>query len=96
MLYAVTMHVELPPGMPLEEREQLIAHEKEYAQELQRAGEWRHLWRVVGKYANLSMFDVADHDRLHVLLSGLPLYPHMRIDVVPLAAHPSAIREGAS
>ncbi|RAD04582.1 muconolactone delta-isomerase, partial [Burkholderia multivorans] len=42
-------------------------------------------------YANYSVFDVADHDELHGLLAGLPLSPHMRISVTPLATHPSHI-----
>jgi muconolactone D-isomerase len=45
----------------------------------------------VGEYANVSIFDVADHDELHTLLSNLPLFPYMQIKVTPLAKHPSAI-----
>ena len=58
---------------------------------LQGDGRWRHLWRVAGAYANVSIFDVASHDELHELLSGLPLFPYLTIEVTPLAAHPSAI-----
>ncbi|WAM54016.1 muconolactone Delta-isomerase family protein, partial [Vreelandella venusta] len=32
--------------------------EKAYSQELQRQGKWRHLWRIAGSYANVSIFDV--------------------------------------
>lgn len=45
----------------------------------------------VGEYANVSVFDVEDHDTLHRLLSGLPLFPYLRLKVTPLARHPSAI-----
>jgi muconolactone D-isomerase len=65
--------------------------EKELAQALQRHAKWRHLWRVVGRYANVSVFDVASNDELHNLLSSLPLFPYMDIHVTPLAQHPSAI-----
>ena len=61
------------------------------AQDLQRAGTWMHLWRIAGQYANISVFDVADHDALHAILSTLPLFPFMQIEVTPLARHPSAI-----
>jgi muconolactone D-isomerase len=47
---------------------------------------------VVGEYANYSVFDVESHDELHTLLSGLPLFPYMTMQVTPLARHPSAIR----
>ena len=91
MLYLVNMEVNLPPDMPVEQANQIKAEEKDYAQKLQRSGKWRHLWRVVGEYANVSVFDVADHDELHTLLSNLPLFPYMRIKVTALAQHPSAI-----
>jgi muconolactone D-isomerase len=61
-----------------------------------RDGRWRHIWRVVGQYKNVSIFDVADHDTLDNILTGLPLYPFMEIEVVPLCRHPSSIRENDS
>ncbi len=71
--------------------EEIKAAEKERAQVLQREGKWRHLWRIAGQYSNVSIFDVADHDELHGILSSLPLFPFMQIEVTPLARHPSAI-----
>ena len=56
-------------------REDLLAREKAYSQELQRAGTWVHIWRVVGAYSNLSIFDVADNEELHQVLWNLPLFP---------------------
>lgn len=91
MLYLVHMQVELPASMPAAEADAIKAREKVYSQELQNKGAWRHLWRVVGEYANFSVFDVASHDELHALLSGLPLFPYMRLKVTPLARHPSSI-----
>ena len=67
------------------------ADEKARAGDLQRQGKWRHLWRVAGRYANISVFDVADHDELHAILSSLPLFPFMDITVTAIARHPSAI-----
>lgn len=92
MLYLVHMRVELPHDMPGEVADDIKLREKAYAKQLQEAGEWQHLWRVAGEYANYSVFDVEDHDRLHALLSALPLFPYMRIQVTPLAKHPSSIR----
>ena len=69
----------------------VLSREKAYSQELQRSGKWPYLWRIAGEYANVSIFDVADNDELHDLLSGLPLFPYMDIHVTPLATHPSAI-----
>lgn len=91
MIYLVKMDVTLPTDMAPDDTADLLAREKAYSQELQRDGRWKEIWRVAGEYANYSVFDVADHDELHRLVSGLPLFPHMRIQVTPLAAHPSHI-----
>ncbi len=90
MLYLVRMDVQLPHRLPPAEIDAIKAREKAYAQELQRSGEWQHLWRIVGEDANYSVFDVESNDALHELLSKLPLFPHLKIDVTPLARHPSA------
>ncbi len=95
MLFLVRMDVQPPAHLSGAEFDEIKAREKAYAEDLQRKGQWRHLWRVVGEYANYSVFNVASNDELHALLSGLPLFPYMRIEVTPLARHGSAIREGA-
>jgi muconolactone D-isomerase len=91
MLYLVRMDVKLPDSLPKSEIEKIKLTEKEYSQNLQRAGKWLHLWRVVGEYANYSIFDVQSNDELHEILSELPLFPFMKIAVTPLAKHPSKI-----
>ena len=72
-------------------RDELVGREKAYSQDLQRKGKWPHIWRIVGEYANVSIFDVDSNDELHELLSRLPLFPYMTITVTPLATHPSVI-----
>lgn len=91
MLYHVQMTVRVPHDFDAETFERLKAEEKSKAQELQRVGKWRHLWRIAGCYANVSIFEVDNHDELHAILSALPLFPFMEIAVSPLARHPSAI-----
>ncbi|MFC4523784.1 muconolactone Delta-isomerase [Cupriavidus pinatubonensis] len=91
MLYCVQMDVKIPDSVPADRAEAIKAAEKARAIEIQRAGKWPHLWRVAGRYANISIFDVESHDELHELLSSLPLFPYMTIHVTPLAHHPSAI-----
>jgi len=94
MLFHVAMEVRLPHDMPVAEADDVRAREKAYALEVQRQGKWPHLWRVAGRYANISIFDVADADELHAILSSLPLFPYMDIRVTPLARHPSALAAG--
>lgn len=91
MLYMVHMIVDIPRDIPTAEVQKILAEEKQYSQDLQRSGKWPHIWRVVGEYANISIFEAEDHDELHKMLSELPLFPFMTIKVTPLAKHPSAI-----
>lgn len=91
MLFLVRMDVNIPYDLPAAQVNDIKAREKAYSQDLQRDGRWQSIWRVVGEYANYSVFDVASNDELHQLLQGLPLFPFMKISVTPLAKHPSAI-----
>ncbi|HWT99686.1 MAG TPA: muconolactone Delta-isomerase [Terriglobales bacterium] len=93
MLFHVTMSVRLPHDMPVDTATELKATERNIAQKLQREGKWRHLWRVAGRYANVSVFDVRDVQELHDILSSLPLFPYMDIAVTALCRHPSSIYE---
>ncbi|GAB3297776.1 muconolactone Delta-isomerase [Parasphingorhabdus pacifica] len=91
MLFAVKMDVNLPPDMDPEVKADTLAREKAYSQELQKSGVWRHIWRCAGQYSNISILDVESNDRLHEVLSQLPLFPYMDMEVTPLATHPSDI-----
>ncbi|AJG21810.1 muconolactone Delta-isomerase [Cupriavidus basilensis] len=92
MLFLVRMDVKMPADMPPAQADEIKAREKAYSQDLQRQGKWPHLWRVVGEYANYSVFDAESNDELHTMLSSLPLFPYMEIHVTPLAKHPSSIK----
>ena len=96
MLFMAEMEVHLPHDMTADQADALQAREREYSQALQRDGRWPHLWRVAGRYANVSVLDVDSIDELHELLSGLPLFPYLDIRVTPLARHPNAIDRGES
>ena len=91
MLFVVRMEVHIPHDFPPDKAHEIKAREKEYSQQLQRDGKWRHLWRVVGEYSNVSIFDAESNDELHTMLNALPLFPYMDIKVKALANHPSSI-----
>ena len=93
MLFKVSMTVRLPHTMPADEADRLKASERTIAEALQRSGKWRHLWRVAGRYANVSIFDVSGNAELHDLLLTLPLFPYMEIEVEALCRHPSSIHD---
>jgi muconolactone D-isomerase len=86
------MDVKIPQDLAESEVTDILAREKAYSQQLQKTGQWRHIWRLAGQYANFSIFDVKDNSELHEILTGLPLFKFMQIEVTPLLRHPSAIR----
>ncbi len=87
------MTVHLPLDMPQETSALLKSEEKQLAQRLQRDGTWRHLWRIAGQYANVSVFDVESIDELHDTLILLPLFPYMKIEVLAMCRHPSSVHD---
>ena len=91
MQFLVRMDVRLPHDMSQEVADDLRSRERERAYEIQRSGKWPELWRIVGQYANYSRFDVESGDELHELLSSLPLFPYMQIEVTALTRHPSKL-----
>lgn len=91
MLFHVQITVRVPPGEDLQKIQELSAREGTLARQLQHSGKWRHIWRVAGKWANVSIFDVADPGELHDILTSLPLYPYMDIQVTALCRHPASI-----
>jgi muconolactone D-isomerase len=91
MLFHVSSAVRIPYGMEPDKIKDLAAREHERAQELQRQGKWLHLWRIAGKYANVSIFDVETPDELHDILNSLPLYSFMEIEITALSHHPGAL-----
>lgn len=94
MLFAVKMDVNIPTDLDPQVRADTLAREKAYSQELQRGGEWVHIWRCVGQYSNISVFDVKDNERMHEILWNLPLFAYMDVEITPLATHPSDIAAG--
>ncbi len=93
MIFHVRMDVNIPLDIDEEKINAIKVKEKAYAQDLQKQGKWRHLWRISGQYSNISVFDVESNEELHNLLQGLPLFPYMDIEVMPLNRHPSSIRD---
>ena len=93
MLFMVEMDLDVPYDVDRDMFDDLKALEKALSQELQQEGKWPHIWRVAGRYANVSIFDVADAGELHDIMMSLPLYPFMTVKVTALCRHPSDINQ---
>src|SRR5690625_3187605 len=90
MLFLARMNVSFPVSMDFANRANFQSRDKEYSNKLQRRGTMKGIWRVVGEYANYSIFDVDDHDELHEVLSSFPMFPYMDVKITPLSKHPNA------
>jgi muconolactone D-isomerase len=88
MEFLVRIQTNLPPDVSSERRAELLAAEAARGAELHAQGVLRRIWRIPGRLANLSLYEVADATELHEVLSSLPLWSWMEIDVQPLAQHP--------
>ncbi|MDB5834458.1 MAG: catC [Caballeronia sp.] len=93
MLFQVQIAVRVPHDADMVAIKALSMDEIELAKALQRAGKWLHIWRVAGKWANISIFKVDDADELHEILNSLPLFRYMEIEVTALCRHPASIEE---
>jgi muconolactone D-isomerase len=93
MLFLVQVTVRVPHDADKDAIKALSATEVELAKGLQREGKWRHIWRIAGKWANISIFDVNDAEELHQILSSLPLFPYMDLEITALCRHPASIEE---
>ncbi|WP_430613246.1 muconolactone Delta-isomerase [Flavobacterium sp. JP2137] len=93
MLYVVEMDVKIPESWTAEKIADYMTREKACSQEHQKSGKWVYLWRVAGKYSNISVLDVEGPDELHQIIRSLPLFPYMNIKVTSLCKHPNALRD---
>jgi muconolactone D-isomerase len=91
LLFHVLITVRPPYRVDPEEIKRLGALEHERAADLQRQGKWLHLWRIVGEWANISIFKVESPGELHEILESLPLHPFMETKVTALCRHPGSI-----
>jgi muconolactone D-isomerase len=91
MLFHVIITVCMPHDVSPEKIKELGTREHARATDLQRQGKWLHLWRVAGKWANVSVFEVDSPLELHEILESLPLYPYMHVEVTALCRHPGSL-----
>jgi muconolactone D-isomerase len=88
--FLVEIDIRLPHDLGEERRDELLKAEFARGSSLAEAGILRAIWRVPGRLANRGIWEAPDATVLHEALASLPLWPFMRVQVVPLARHPLA------
>lgn len=71
MLCHVEIVIGIPNNLDSEKIKALSTAEIERAKALQREGKWLYMWRIVGKWASISVFSVKDGAELHEILTSL-------------------------
>jgi len=89
MEFLVKIEINWPPEADEARRSEIFTRELARGQLLAREGKLRRIWRIPGRWANWSHYEVADATELHEALTSLPLYPWMNIEVHALAEHPN-------
>jgi muconolactone D-isomerase len=86
LLYLVHFVSRLPHGIESESpiAKDLKEREKARATELKEQGVWSDIVHPIGQDSWSCIFDVGSHDELHKVISSLPLFPYLEINVVPL------------
>ena len=87
MEFLARIEQNISPDMDPEGLAAVKAAEKVRGQELVDAGKLRRIWRIPGRRAVFALYRVESTEELHEILSSLPLFPWMDIEVTALSAH---------
>ena len=87
MEFLARIEQNISPDIDPDRLAQVKAAEKVRGQELVDAGKLRRIWRIPGRRAVYALYRVESTDELHEILSSLPLFPWMEIEVTALSAH---------
>lgn len=85
--FLVTIDVRRPADTVGDVWGTLVQAESRVGSEYRRRGVIKRIWRVPGTTANVGIWEAADATELHHLLSELPLFGYMTIEVAALARH---------
>ena len=87
MEFLARIEQNISPDMDPVRLAEVKAAEKVRGQELVDEGKLRRIWRIPGRRAVYALYRVEGPDELHAVLSSLPLFPWMDIEITALGAH---------
>jgi len=87
MEFLARIEQNISPDMDPARLADVKAAEKIRGQELVDEGKLRRIWRIPGRRAVYALYRVEGPDELHEVLSSLPLFPWMDIEITALGAH---------
>ncbi len=87
MEFLARLEQHIPPDIDPDLLAEVKAAEYARGRELAEAGTMRRIWRIPGRRAVYALYRVEGPDELHEVLSSLPLFPWMDIEVTALGTH---------
>lgn len=66
----------------------LSVDERNMAAELAKAGNLIRMWRVPGRRENWGLWQADSATQMHEIVSALPVWPYMDVQIIALAEHP--------
>lgn len=87
MEFLVHIEQNIPPEMDRDRLAAIRAAERERGERLVAEGKLRRIWRIPGRRASFSLYEVGGPDELHDILSSLPMFPWMDIEATTLGSH---------
>lgn len=88
MEFLININIKWPDGMNDEEIERLSVAERTMAASLAEQGILKRMWRVPGRFENWGLWQADDATHMHEVISNLPVWPYMNVEVIALAKHP--------
>jgi muconolactone D-isomerase len=86
--FLVNIRFVWPDSITDEKRKDLREKEVKMAGELAKKGHLVRMWRVIGRRENWGLWRAKDATEMHAILSGLPIWPYMEVQVHAMAVHP--------
>jgi len=90
MQFMLNIDLTMPSHFTKEDAAELRERENAHALALMERKILLGIWRVVGRTSNFSLWQAPTLEELHAMLSDLPMFPFMKIQVMPLIEHPVA------
>ena len=87
MEFLVRIEQDIPPDIDPDLLASVKAAEAERGAQLVADGKLQRIWRIPGRRAVYALYEVEGPVELHEVLSSLPLFPWMDMDVTPLGSH---------
>ena len=88
MEFLVNIRINIPQDMSEDKFNELATTERAMAARHAQEGTLIRMWRVPGRRENWGLWKASSATELHAILSALPVWPWMDLDVHALAAHP--------